>query len=210
MAKGGGKNNGGVQNRAIYSRVSFLQQAAVFLSRQSQSQHQQQQQQQQHQSLPSSTSSALAPLVPPPTSLEGMSRRLATDLRSVSLKTRIRLSPAVKRTICKYCDSVLIDGSTCTTVIENRSKGGRKPWADVLVRRCHACKKERRYPIEAKRTKRKTERGITGEDAAGGDAMEVDGPPVAGKGKGQKQQGHKQKQKQPQGQTEVEVREQKG
>ncbi|KAK3489423.1 RNAse P Rpr2/Rpp21/SNM1 subunit domain-containing protein [Neurospora hispaniola] len=205
MAKGGGKNNGGVQNRAIYSRVSFLQQAAVFLSRQSQSQHQQQQ-----QSLPSSTSSALAPLVPLPTPLEGMSRRLATDLRSVSLKTRIRLSPAVKRTICKYCDSLLIDGSTCTAFIENRSKGGRKPWADILVRRCHACKKERRYPIEAKRTKRKTERGISEEDAAGGDAMEVDGPPVAGKGKGQKQQGQKQKQKQPQGQTEVEVGEQKG
>lgn len=200
MAKGGGKNNGGVQNRAIYSRVSFLQQAAVFLSRQSQSQHQQQQ-----QALQPSTSSALTPLVPPPTSLEGMSRRLATDLRSVSLKTRIRLSPAVKRTICKYCDSVLIDGSTCTAFIENRSKGGRKPWADILVRRCHACKKERRYPIEAKRTKRKTERGIAGEDAAGGDAMEVDGPPVAGKGKGQKQ-----KQKQSQGQTEVEVGEQKG
>lgn len=206
MAKGGGKNNGGVQNRAIYSRVSFLQQAAVFLSRQSQSQHQQQQ-----QSLPSSTSSVLAPLVPPPpTSLEGMSRRLATDLRSVSLKTRIRLSPAVKRTICKYCDSVLIDGSTCTAFIENRSKGGRKPWADILVRRCHACKRERRFPIEAKRTKRKTERGTMGEDVADGDAMEVDGPPAVGKGKGQKQQGQKQKQKQPQGQTEVEVWEQKG
>ncbi|KAJ4402721.1 hypothetical protein N0V85_005249 [Neurospora sp. IMI 360204] len=174
MAKGGGKNNGGVQNRALYSRVSFLQQAAVFLS-----------------------------------SLEGMSRRLATDLRSVSLKTRIRFSPAVKRTICKYCDSVLIDGSTCTAFIENRSRGGRKPWADVLVRRCHACKKERRYPIEAKRTKRKTERGLVeGENA--GDVMEVDAPPAGGKGKGQKQQGQKQKQKQSECQLQVEFREQKG
>ncbi|KAK3389033.1 RNAse P Rpr2/Rpp21/SNM1 subunit domain-containing protein [Sordaria brevicollis] len=157
MAKGGGKNNGGVQNRAAYSRISFLQQAAVFLSQQFQSQAGGQAQLQEQSKLPSSPA------------LEGMSRRLATDLRSVSLKTRIRLSPAVKRTICKYCDSVLVDGSTCTTFVENRSKGGRKPWADVLVRRCHACKKERRYPVEAKRTKRKTERG--GND--GGDAMEV-------------------------------------
>ncbi|KAK3334894.1 RNAse P Rpr2/Rpp21/SNM1 subunit domain-containing protein [Neurospora tetraspora] len=200
MAKGGGKNNGGVQNRAIYSRVSFLQQAAVFLSQQSQSQ----------QSVQPSTSSTLVPNVPPPppTALDGMSRRLATDLRSVSLKTRIRLSPAVKRTICKYCDSVLIDGSTCTAFIENRSRGGRKPWADVLVRGCHACKKERRYPIEAKRTKRKTERGVVeGENV--GDVMEVDAP-AGGKGKGQKQQGQKQKQKQSQGQVQVELREQKG
>ncbi|KAK1783758.1 RNAse P Rpr2/Rpp21/SNM1 subunit domain-containing protein [Copromyces sp. CBS 386.78] len=204
MAKAGGKNNGGVQNRAIYSRVSFLQQAAVFLSQQAHSE----------QSLQlSGSSSALPPHVPTPKrTLEGMSRRLATDLRSVSLKTRIRLSPAVKRTICKYCDSVLIDGSTCTTSIENRSKGGRKPWADVMVRRCHACQKERRYPIEAKRTKRKTERGVMGEEATGWDAMEVDAPSGRkGKGKGQNHgQKQKQEQKEHQGQVEVEVREQKG
>ncbi|CCC09350.1 hypothetical protein SMACR_05234 [Sordaria macrospora] len=185
MAKAGGKNNGGVQNRAIYSRVSFLQQATVFLSQ---------------QSHPRSQAPGQQLKVPSSPALEGISRRLATDLRSVSLKTRIRLSPAVKRTICKYCDSVLIDGSTCTTSIENRSKGGRKPWADVMVRRCHACKKERRYPIDAKRTKRKTERGVKGEVEAAGDAMDVDVPSAGGKGKGQKQQGQKQQGQKQQGQ----------
>lgn len=69
-----------------------------------------------------------------------------------------------------------------------------------MVRRCHACKKERRYPVEAKRTKRKTERGVevTGGEAAGGDAMEVGAPAGAGR----KVKGQKQKQKQPQGQQE--------
>ncbi|KAK4124985.1 Rpr2-domain-containing protein [Parathielavia appendiculata] len=130
MAKG--KSAGGVQNRAIYSRISFLQQAAVTLAAI------------QQQS-------------------SGMSRRLATDLRAVSLKTRIRLKPAVKQTLCKFCDSVLIEGESCTSTIENKSKGSRKPWADVLVRKCHTCGRERRYPVSAPRSRRKIERGVEGD-----------------------------------------------
>ncbi|KAK3989171.1 putative ribonuclease P protein subunit p21 [Cladorrhinum sp. PSN332] len=140
MAKGGKAGGGGVQNKTIYSRVSFLQQASVFLS----------------SATKSSESSSSQPSAP----LQGMGRRLATDLRAVSLKTRIRLNPAVKRTICKFCDSALIDGQSCTTTIENRSKGGKKPWADNIVRKCHTCGKERRYPVSAPRTKRKTERVV--------------------------------------------------
>ncbi|KAL2136068.1 hypothetical protein VTI74DRAFT_5648 [Chaetomium olivicolor] len=167
MAKG--KAGGGVQNRAIYSRISFLQQAATTLSAIHRS-----------SSIPSL---AAAPTVPGHSTLikssgnldnvtvgsasisaplEGMSRRLATDMRTVSLKTRIRLQPSVKQAICKFCDSVLIDGESCTSTIENRSKGARKPWADMLVRKCHTCGKERRYPVHAARPKRKTERGGAG------------------------------------------------
>ncbi|KAK4229000.1 ribonuclease P protein component 4 [Podospora fimiseda] len=142
MAKGGNKNGGGgVQNKAIYSRVSFLQQASVFLS-----------------SAPSSSPQSSPPL-------QGMGRRLATDLRAVSLKTRIRLNPAVKRTICKFCDSVLIDGQSCTITVENKSKGGKKPWADNIVRKCLTCGKERRYPVSAPRTKRKTDRFVVDTNA---------------------------------------------
>ncbi|KAK4214064.1 RNAse P Rpr2/Rpp21/SNM1 subunit domain-containing protein [Rhypophila decipiens] len=147
MAKGKGKEkgNGGVQHRAIYSRVSFLQQAAVLLSTATE------------REIASEQPSTVNPNLTHP--LQGLGRQLVTDLRSVSLKTRIRLSPAVKQTICKYCDSVLIEGETCTSTVENRSKGGRKPWADVLVRKCHGCGRERRYPVNAPRPKRKTERG---------------------------------------------------
>ncbi|KAJ4298556.1 hypothetical protein N0V88_003586 [Collariella sp. IMI 366227] len=148
MAKG--KAGAGVQNRAIYSRISFLEQAAVALSAI------------QHSSSHSNdVKSAAAPKsLNQPRPLEGMSRRLATDLRAVSLKTRIRLQPAVKRTICKFCDSVLVDGKSCTSTIENKSKGARKPWADALVRKCHTCGRERRYPVNAARPRRKTDRGL--------------------------------------------------
>ncbi|KAL2169970.1 hypothetical protein VTG60DRAFT_5440 [Thermothelomyces hinnuleus] len=162
MAKG--KSGGGVQNKAIYSRISFLHQAAVTLASI------------RDPFADSERSEAANTLFSDePTSvrafnvvgsgrmgLDGMSRRLATDLRAVSLKTRIRLKPAVKRTICKFCDSVLIDGQSCTSTVENRSKGGSKPWADVLVRKCHTCGRERRYPVSGARQKRKTERGLDG------------------------------------------------
>ncbi|KAK3900182.1 RNAse P Rpr2/Rpp21/SNM1 subunit domain-containing protein [Staphylotrichum tortipilum] len=148
MAKG--KPGGGVQNRAIYSRISFLQQAAVALTS-------------IPVPLPASGPNQGACIKNPGgdssgTALEGMGRRLATDLRAVSLKTRIRLTPAVKQMICKFCDSVLIDGQSCTSTVENRSKGAKKPWADVLVRKCHTCGRERRYPVSAARPKRKTDR----------------------------------------------------
>lgn len=161
MAKG--KTGGGVQNRAIYSRISFLQQAAVTLSSI------------RHTSPGSSGTVGIATApstsvelesgssgdVPVAAPLQGMSRRLATDLRSVSLKTRIRLNPAVKQTICKFCDSPLIEGNSCTSSIENKSKGAKKFWADVLVRKCHTCGRERRYPVSAARPKRKIDRGVS-------------------------------------------------
>ncbi|KAK0749508.1 RNAse P Rpr2/Rpp21/SNM1 subunit domain-containing protein [Schizothecium vesticola] len=142
MAKG--KNNG-VQNRAIYSRASFLQQAATLLSLSA------------HREVSATSKGDSSPSQTRPV-LQGMSRRLATDMRSVSLKTRIRLTPTVKQAVCKFCDSVLIEGHSCTSTVENRSRGGKKPWADVLVRRCHTCGRERRYPISAEKQRRKTER----------------------------------------------------
>lgn len=161
MAKG--KNNG-VQNRAIYCRASFLQQAATLLSLSTQ-------RDESAASKGDSSPSQARPVVegsseaspPADFQLQGMSRRLATDMRSVSLKTRIRLTPTVKQAVCKFCDSVLIEGHSCTSTVENRSRGGRKPWADVLVRRCHTCGRERRYPVSAEKQKRKTERnGVSG------------------------------------------------
>ncbi|KAL2122094.1 hypothetical protein VTJ04DRAFT_2549 [Mycothermus thermophilus] len=159
MAKAKGSN--AVQNRAIYSRLSFLQQAAVMLSTMSSSSESPED---GSTSSNQPSSGAANPDARVSKSLEALSRRLTTDLRAVSLKTRIRLQPAVKHTICKFCDSVLIEGQSCTSEVENKSKGGRKPWADVLVRRCHTCGRERRYPVSARRPRRKTERG----DGSGG------------------------------------------
>ncbi len=136
MAKG--KPSATVQNRPMYSRISFLQQAATYLTQASET------------SQDETRSGQAKPI------LTGAARRLVTDLRSISLKTRIRLSPTVKQTLCKYCDALLIEGETCTTVVENKSKGGRKPWADILVRKCHACGNVKRYPLNCARQKRKS------------------------------------------------------
>lgn len=136
MAKG--KALATVQNRPMYSRISFLEQAATYLT---QASDRSQDETNAGQAKPIST---------------GAARRLVTDLRAVSLKTRIRLSPAIKQTMCKYCDGLLIEGETCITAIENKSKGARKPWADVLVRKCLACRNVKRYPLNSARQKRKS------------------------------------------------------
>ncbi|KAK0729802.1 RNAse P Rpr2/Rpp21/SNM1 subunit domain-containing protein [Lasiosphaeris hirsuta] len=156
MAKG--KPNGGVQNRAIYSRVSFLHQAAAFLSSSSPRQVRLPQQPPRNSNECNATAAPGSATATTTAAAEGMARCLATDLRSVSLKTRIRLTPDMKQTMCKFCDSILIEGQSVTSTVENRSRGGRKSWADVLVRKCHACGRERRYPVSAARPKRKGER----------------------------------------------------
>lgn len=85
----------------------------------------------------------------------GPSRHLISQLRSVSLKGQIRLSPTMKHSICKRCDALLVPGRTSSTHIENKSRGGKKPWADVLVVTCHACSAVKRFPVEAKRQSRR-------------------------------------------------------
>jgi len=87
-----------------------------------------------------------------------LTRRLLGHLRAVSLKGQIRLSPAMKHSICKRCDLLLVPGSSATLYIENRSRGGKRSWADVLVMTCTACGTARRFPVEAKRQPRRRER----------------------------------------------------
>ncbi|KAF3905117.1 hypothetical protein ABW21_db0202749 [Orbilia brochopaga] len=106
--------------RAVLSRLSFLYQAGSLLS------------------LPAETASK-QPSV-------GLSRYYTSHLLSVSRKSVQRLSPDVKRSICKRCSSVLIPGVSCTNRIENNSKNERKPWADVLVVQCNFCKACKRFP----------------------------------------------------------------
>ena len=138
------KGTSSVPNKALHSRVSYLYQAAVYLATK-----------QQH----SRGSELATPLTPQTNSpLEPASRRLVTDLCLVSRKVQMRMSPAMKHSICKNCDTILIDGSTCTNKLENKSKGGRKRWADVLVRKCNTCGFEKRFPIGAERQKRRPHR----------------------------------------------------
>ena len=106
----------------------------------------------------------------------GLPLQLNAHLRSVAQKAQIRLSQDIKHAICKICSSPLIEGKTCLRSTENLSKGGRKPWADVLVLKCCACGACKRFPVGAKKQKRKSLRAA--EKATGSEAatttMEVD------------------------------------
>jgi ribonuclease P protein subunit RPR2 len=87
-----------------------------------------------------------------------LAHRLSSHIRKVALKGQLRLGTDVKRNLCKRCDMILIPGRTSRETVENKSRGGRKPWADVLVIECITCSGVKRYPIGATRQQRKTAR----------------------------------------------------
>jgi ribonuclease P protein subunit RPR2 len=145
------KGAGSVPNKALHSRVSYLYQAAAYLATQQQHSRVITTQNGQSTEMTVNDPQTESPLKP-------ASRRLVSDLRSVSLKVQMRMSPAMKHSICKNCDTMLIDGSTCTNEVENKSKGGKKQWADALVRKCNTCGFEKRFPIGAERQKRRPHR----------------------------------------------------
>ncbi|EHK22443.1 uncharacterized protein TRIVIDRAFT_18886, partial [Trichoderma virens Gv29-8] len=149
MAKA--KANPGIQNRHIYTRASYLYQAASYLANcAQQTKPQTKSENPQHDDKLSSASKRDRK------ALINLSHQVVSDMRSVSLKAQIRQSPSIKQTICKYCDAILIEGKTCHSAVENLSKGGRKPWADVLVTRCDTCGNTKRYPVSAPRQKRRS------------------------------------------------------
>ncbi|KAJ5100688.1 hypothetical protein N7456_006740 [Penicillium angulare] len=86
--------------------------------------------------------------------LMNLSRVFASHMRGVSLKTLTRLPIPVKRSFCKSCDTLLVPGVTCHQEIRNLSKGGKKPWADVLEIQCTGCGCVRRFPQTDKRSKK--------------------------------------------------------
>lgn len=90
----------------------------------------------------------------------GLPLLLLAHLRTVAQKTTSRLPQEVKHSICKRCDSLLIEGSTSSKRIENASNGGRKACADVLVAECRVCGTMKRWPVGAKRQKKKGARVI--------------------------------------------------
>lgn len=130
-----------VPNRHLHARVSYLYQAAAYL---------------QAAPIPSLTqrnktstgeATAEADRTASPTSHLGDERMLLSQIRPITQKGKIQVSPDIKRGICKRCSSLLIPGSTCTASIENTSRRARKPWADVLVVTCTTCKAPKRFPV---------------------------------------------------------------
>ena len=136
-----------VPNKHIYSRVSYLYQVATFLDKT------------HRQSGESKETTESAVPAPKAARLgSGISRHLISQVYGVPLKAQIRLSSSIKHATCKRCHNIFEEGSTLHSFVENRSKGGKKPWADVLVHECTQCGLIRRFPVGAKRQSRRSNR----------------------------------------------------
>lgn len=138
----------GIPNKHLHARTTFLYQAAAYLTLQS--------------SIKSSEVDVddAKPQQPSPLALQ-----LGADLHTVSRKAQLRLSIDLKRSMCKSCNAVLVPGQTATQMTENHSKGGKKPWADVLVISCNHCGSKKRMPLGVKRQPKKRDR-LAAPDAA--------------------------------------------
>lgn len=148
MAKS--KAQPGVTNRHIYTRASYLYQAANYFANLSKKQDANDQTTASQDKHSTSTHDAQGERA-----AQNLSRQMVSDVRAMSLKGQVRQSPAMKRSICKFCDTVLIEGQNCQSSVENPSKGGRKPWSDVLVIWCLTCGNVKRFPVCARKQKRK-------------------------------------------------------
>jgi ribonuclease P protein subunit RPR2 len=199
----------GVPNKHLHARIAYLHQAATYLTAQSLVRARDDAQQAStngHQKpeermidLPPGTlaidaTNSLANARPSPgqpstatfnSPASGLPLQLSAHLRSVAQKGQIRLSSDLKIAICKICSSPLIEGETCLKSVENLSKGGRKPWANVLVVKCCACGACKRFPVGAKKQKRKSVREAdkqaeNGADVSGFEIQSADVPALLG------------------------------
>lgn len=141
----------GIPSKHLHARTTFLYQAATYLTLQT-SKAANGSRTVEH--LDSSHSLS-------PQARSSLAVRLCSDLQQVSRKAQLRLSVELKRTMCKRCNTVLLPGRTATQIVENMSKGGMKPWADVLVLECTTCGSEKRFPIGAERQAKKAKRRTT-------------------------------------------------
>lgn len=153
MAKAKQPKQQSVQNRPLYSRISYLYQAATYLGSTTDGRIKVAADLAAADHENGNTTVESSETAPERNVRQSMSRHLLTDMRATSLKTLIRLSPSMKRTICKYCDTLLIESQTCTSVVENKSKGGKKPWADLMVITCNTCGGAKRFPVHGSRQK---------------------------------------------------------
>jgi ribonuclease P protein subunit RPR2 len=168
MSKVKAPKSKGVPHKHLHARTTFLYQAATYLTLQAtlsdptdvtatEPSPCEQVVQKHSQRLPGHSPLAL---------------QLGSHLQQVSRKAQLRLSVDLKRTMCKRCNTILVHGRTATQTLENMSKGGRKPWADVLVLECKLCGGKKRFPTGAKKQEKKSLRQSTLKDTTSMTSMD--------------------------------------
>ncbi|USP81236.1 uncharacterized protein yc1106_08510 [Curvularia clavata] len=147
----------GIPNKHLHARSSFLYQAATYLTLQTTPPY----------SVTTQDNQPESNAPPNSHSRSSIALALGSDLQQVSRKGQLRLAIDLKRSLCKSCNTILVPGRTATHAIENPSKGGSKPWADVLVVTCGVCGGKKRFPVGAAPREKKKERkrvlGVMGE-----------------------------------------------
>lgn len=178
MAKG--KTGDGAPNKHLRARVAYLHQVATYLTSQIgvengsaatlEDQSHGTQDDAQNYSIKEGNGSGNSDLIQPSPDSNTLSMakssplssgsRLSSHLKQVARKSQIRLDRDMKHQICKRCSTVLVDGTSCQSFVENRSKDQKKAHANVAVRRCEVCGAQKRFPIGATRqSKSSTRRG---------------------------------------------------
>lgn len=150
-----------VPNRQSHARISFLYQAATYLTKIPQTAdtktiNQVTENVEQGHSLQKEP--------PVDISIDRNINRTASDfalsqyyssqIGTIARKAQFKIAPSLKRSICKGCSVILVPGSTSTTTIENLSCNASKPWADVLLISCQLCGMEKRLPLQPKGDRR--------------------------------------------------------
>ncbi|KAI0089286.1 RNAse P Rpr2/Rpp21/SNM1 subunit domain-containing protein [Irpex rosettiformis] len=145
-------NPNNVQNRDIMQRLNFLYQASVFLGTSTQPVP-------HHHPRPEPTNSEpeVIKIVSrrqrrkqemleqrnPSTAID-LSRTYVRSMKVIGKKTTVRMDPAVKRTLCKGCEIVLVPGSTASVRVN-----GSGPHGHAISYTCLSCHTSRRIPAPA-------------------------------------------------------------
>ncbi|KAF2458141.1 RNAse P Rpr2/Rpp21/SNM1 subunit domain-containing protein, partial [Lineolata rhizophorae] len=148
-----------IPNRHLHARISYLYQAASYFASQhiygiasaTQNEKQVNDKVSKHHSPKESLDTKKG-------NAHALPTHFNAHLLAVSRKSQSHLSPALKRSICRRCHAHLVPGATSSHRVANASRGGRKPWADVLVVRCALCGAEKRFPVGQERQAGKKER----------------------------------------------------
>jgi len=135
----------GQAQKHVQARISFLEKASRYLA--------EQQFTNVNEKVPDSDMGHASQ-----STKKGLALLLNSHLRAVSLKGQVRLSQDLKRSICRVCDTPLLESLSSDVVVENHSKMASKPWADVRVVTCRTCGTMKRFPIGATRQDKKSVR----------------------------------------------------
>ncbi|KAJ7085848.1 RNAse P Rpr2/Rpp21/SNM1 subunit domain-containing protein [Mycena crocata] len=122
-------NSSNIVNKDVMQRLNFMYQASVYLSG----------------VLPMSPPTSAAPQKRKKKSrkmtVHDLSKSYIDSMKVVANKTMVKMDPAVKRTLCNGCNTVLVPGSTAFVRVKSSKVHGH-----IMLYRCNSCNSTRRIP----------------------------------------------------------------